>query len=213
MPATRMLTVYTFDELDDHAKERAREWWRTAENSDFDTDYIIEDAQRMATILGIEFDTKPVKLMGGGTRTDPVVYWSGFSSQGDGACFEGSYSYAKGAAKAIRAEAPQDVRLHQIADDLQAAQRKAFYRLTAHCKHSGHYYHSGCMRVSVFYQDDEWRDLPEGSEDAITEALRDFANWIYSQLEQEYEYRMSDENVDECIRINEYEFTRQGAIA
>lgn len=29
-------------------------------------------------------------------------------------------------------------------------------------------------------------------------------------LEQEYEYQNSDEQVDEAIRINEYEFTAEG---
>ena len=43
--------------------------------------------------------------------------------------------------------------------------------------------------------------------------LRSFADWIYRQLKEEYEYRMSDENVDESIRINEYEFDENGRIA
>ncbi len=46
--------------------------------------------------------------------------------------------------------------------------------------------------------------------DAIDRALRDFADWIYSQLEKEYEYQMSNECVDENIRANEYEFTEEG---
>jgi hypothetical protein len=37
--------------------------------------------------------------------------------------------------------------------------------------------------------------------------------WIYRQLEREYEWLMSDEQVDESIRINEYEFTEEGKLA
>ena len=47
----------------------------------------------------------------------------------------------------------------------------------------------------------------------MRDALRSFADWIYRQLEKEYEFNMSDENVDESIRINEYEFDETGAIA
>lgn len=211
MPSIRAKTVYRFDELPDAAKENARSWWRGLEAQDFDTDFVIEDAQRMAAILGIEFDAKPVKLMGGGTRYDPTVYWSGFSSQGDGACFEGRYSYAKGATKAIRAEAPNDKVLHAIADDLQAIQRQAFYKVHARCTHRGYYYHSGCMQVEAWHCDNEYATSVDS--DAVTEPLRDFANWIYRQLEAEYEWRMADEQVDDSIIANEYEFDEHGHFA
>ena len=201
-------TLYGFDELSDRTKERAREWWRDCENNDFDTDYVIEDAQRMGAILGIEFDTRPVKLLGGGTRYDPAVYWSGFSSQGDGACFEGRYRYTKGAAKAIRKEAPTDTRLHAIADALQDAQRAAFYRLEARCQHRGHYYHSGCMQVDVWDRENEYSTSVD--EEPIAQALRDFADWIYRQLETEHEWRMADEQVDDAITANEYTFDAEG---
>lgn len=211
MPRTIETTVFQFSELSDSAKETARNWWRELEAQDFDAEFVIDDAQHMAAILGIEFDGQPVKLMGGGTRTKPTVYWSGFGSQGDGACFEGYYSYAKGAAAKIRKEAPEDKELHRIADALQECQRKSFYRLRARCKHSGHYYHSGCMSVDVTDFDYPYRDIENG--DDLIQALRDFADWIYAQLEREYEYRMSDECVDESITINEYEFDASGARA
>src|SRR6476619_4611231 len=104
MPQIVEHTLYKFDELSDAAKERAREWFREGA-LDYDWwDFIYEDAARMANILGIDLNQKPVKLMGGGTRYDPFIWLSGFYSQSDGACFEGRYSYAKGAAKAIRKE-------------------------------------------------------------------------------------------------------------
>ncbi len=206
MPITVEHTLYTFEELSDRAKEAARDWWREAEQMDFDPDY--DDFEAIAKILGIEFDAKPIKLMGGGTRYQPTIYWSGFSSQGDGACFEGRYRYAKGASKAIRDYAPKDERLHAIADNLQAIQRKAFYRLEAKCSHRGHYCHSGCMQVDVWDSTSDYSTNVD--EDGIAEALRDFANWMYRQLEAEYEYRMSEENVDESIKLNEYTFDESG---
>jgi hypothetical protein len=63
---------------------------------------------------------------------------------------------------------------------------------------------------------DVTRDSPtdqapaEGSEEAVTEALRDLARWLYRQLEAEYDHLTSDEAVDEGIIINEYTFTEGG---
>lgn len=211
MPITVTHTLFHFNELSDRAKETARDWWRDLEAQDFDTSYVIEDAQRMGAILGIELDTKPVKLYGGGTRQEPVVYWSGFSSQGDGAQFEGRYAYAKGAHKAIRREAPTDTRLHAIADGLLKVQKACGYRLEARCDCRGaRYSHAGWMNVNVTDCADDWKSLPQNAEEAITELMRDFANWIYSQLETEYEWRMADEQVDDAITANEYTFAADG---
>ena len=69
--------------------------------------------------------------MGGGTRQKPCIWFSGFWSQGDGACFEGRYAYAPRASLRIRDYAPRDTELHRIADALQALQRLNFYQLTA----------------------------------------------------------------------------------
>lgn len=84
----------------------------------------------------------------------------------------------------------------------------AFYRLEAKCTHRGPYYHSGCMQVDVWNRDNEYSTNVD--EDGITQALRDFADWMYRQLESEYEWRMNDENVDESIRINKYTFDEDG---
>lgn len=213
MPRTETVkhTYYQFDELSDAAKEKAREWWRSCEAQDFDTEFVLDDAVQCAAILGITIDKKPTRRMDGTAGAgQPAIYWSGFSSQGDGACFEGSYEYAKGAAKAIRKHAPQDTELHRIADELQAIQRRRFYKATATMQHRGHYYHSGCMVVDVDLQDSGDSAHLVDAEERVTQTMRDFADWIYRQLEREYEYRMSDECVDESIRINEYEFTENG---
>lgn len=195
--------VYVYAELTDSAKETARDWWRGCENQDFDTDSTFDDAAQIAAMLGIEFRQRPVKLMNGATRYDPAIYWSGFSSQGDGACFEGSYSFAKGAAAAIAAYAPQDSTLAKIATRLTAIQRRAFYRISCAISHRDRYCHARTMAF-------EFDGATEAQESEIADCLRDFADWIYAQLESEYDYRMSDENVAECIEINDYEFDESG---
>lgn len=201
-------TVYQFAELSDTAKETARQWWRDCENQDFGASgFEFEPAETAANILGIEFHQNTVKLMGGSTRQKPDIRYSGFSSQGDGASFTGYYYYAKGCSKAIRAEFPTDKTLHAIADGLTALQRKHGYKLTAKITQSGHYCHQFTMCAEV---ENDGRDVTSETENELQDLLRDFAGWIYKGLEAEYDYRMSDANVDESIAINEYEFTENG---
>ena len=205
--------VFQYDELDDRAKERAREWYsRHVFEDSCDWEFVYEDAVRVAEILGIEIEPLYVPLMNGKSRKTPSIFFSGFSSQGDGACFEGTYRYAKGATKKIRQYAPQDKELHRIADELQAVQRKHFYHLIASMNHTGHYCHSGCMSVEVEHNEDRYRDIGDAEEE-ITQLMCDFADWIYERLSDEYDYQTSDEAVEEAIRANEYEFDEEGARA
>lgn len=213
MPQVVEHTIYKFEELSDQAKERARDWWREGA-LDYDWwDFVYEDAERMGKLLGIELAQKPVKLMSGKTRYDPCIYFSGFYSQGDGACFEGSYSYAKGAAKAIRKETGNtDHKLASIADRLQAIQRRYFYKLEAKVKQSGRYNHEFSTDIDVWISDKDEYDngAPEDAAEEVSDCLRDFMRWIYGQLRAEYEYQMADEQVDESITINEYTFDEDG---
>lgn len=200
MPHDKTETVFYFAELEDDAKEKARDWYRTGALDYEWWDCVYEDAITCAAILGIEIEK---------------IYFSGFSSQGDGACFEGTYAYAKGSAKAIRQHAPKDIDLASIADRLQDLQRGWFYGLSASVKQSGHYMHEMCTQISV-YDDQETtgssRNIVDADED-LTGLLREYMQWIYSNLMREYEWLMSDEQVDESITINEYEFNEDGSIA
>ena len=131
MPRIVETVVYPIEELPETAKESARAWYREACLDHEWYDFVFEDFETICRILGISLRTSPVKLMGGGTRDQPHILFRGFGSQGDGACFEGSLSYARGGAKAIRPHAPKDTELIRIADVLQAVQRKNIYQLTA----------------------------------------------------------------------------------
>src|SRR5262245_26996132 len=119
MPRVIETTVYEFDELNDKAKDRARAWYRELCAGDNDwSEPVIEDADRMACILGITI-TKDR-----GNKGEPMISWSGFSCQGDGASFVGSYEYAIGAPTRIREEASKDPELHAIADALNDIQQR-----------------------------------------------------------------------------------------
>jgi len=201
---SRIVTVKTevlkFNELTEEGKEKAIEklyninvdhdWW--------DCEY--DDFKQVAACIGIEIDE---------------IWFSGFSCQGDGACFEGTYEYQKGGLKAIKDYAPIDATLHQIAKDLQEIQRKAFYGLTATIKHSGHYYHEYCTDITVYQRDSQgYKDDCAGIaiHESIEEELRRFMRWMYKQLNKQYDYLTSKEAIVETIAANDYEFTADGEI-
>jgi len=206
---TEKTTIYQFSELSDEAKEKAREWWREG-GMDYEWwDFIYDDAVQCAEALGISIDHRPGRNgRGEPTKGQPTIYFSGFWSQGDGACFEGDYSYRKGWRKALNDYAPKDSDLFRIGKELQDAQRKLNWQGSATIKHVGHYYHQRSISVTVM--DGEGSYVSREHEDAISECMSDFCSWIYKRLEEEYDYRMSDEAVDETIEANEYEFTVDG---
>lgn len=207
---TVAINIFSLSELTDAAKEAAREWYRTnvaCEGQWYESVY--EDAASVADILGIDLRTRKVAFRNGETRYDGInIMFSGFSCQGDGAQFVGSYCYAKGASKEIREYAPQDEELHRIADELQAIQRKHFYRIAATVQHSGHYSHEYCTDIDVNLGDYKYPSLDVQKE--VAETLRSFMRWIYRSLEKEYDWKRSDEVVDEEIEANDFKFTDNG---
>jgi hypothetical protein len=204
-------TVFQYSELSKEAQEVARDWFREASTGDtYWAEYIYDDADTIAKLFGLEIGQRSYQTMGGKTRHEPAIYWSGFSCQGDGASFEGTYHFKAGALNAIKEHAPQDEKLHSIVADLEAAGVMGLKITT-----SGHYSHSGSMSFELLDYDAEGNDYDNDAttleqEVAASKALRRFADWIYSNLEKEYEYRNSDETVADDIIANEYEFTEDG---
>ena len=210
MPRIIETTVYMIDELSDAAKENARIWYRHQGLHDEWYDFVYEDFETICRILGVTLATTPVRLYGGGTRDKPQIFWSGFSFQGDGASFAGRYSYARGAANAIRAHAPKDAELHRIANELQAVQRRNFWQVHASIRQQGRYCHEYSMAIEVERDSPTWQPMTDGAEETVIEALRDLARWLYRQLHSEYEHQTSDEAVDEIVAANELTFTADG---
>ena len=210
MPRTVETVVYAIEELTETAKESARAWYcgSCLEHEWYDA--VFEDFEAICRILGVTLRTSPVRLYGGGTREKPHLFFRGFSSQGDGASFEGQYSHARGVARAIRVHAPKDEELHRIADELQAAQKRNFYQLNTVIRTRGNYCHEHSMAIEVERDSPTWQPMTDGAEDTVTEALRDLARWFYRQLEREYDYLTSDPAVDESIATNGFTFTAEG---
>jgi hypothetical protein len=180
--------VFQFEELPESAKGTAI----NAVNC-FD-DFVIDDAKTVAALMGWRIDK---------------IYFSGFWSQGDGACFEGVMRYAKGCTKAIKSYAPQDTELQRIAQAWQDLQKRNFYSLTATVKQRGHYMHSGC---TSFDCEDTRTGYLESLEiqDEIETIGRDFMDWIYKSLEKEYDYQTSESAIVELCEANDYLFDKHG---
>lgn len=206
---TQTTTIYKFDELSDEAKQTAINNNRSWSVQDFEWwDSSYESFAEAAGLFGLDIRQTRKSLMGGGNCYDPAIFFSGFSSQGDGACFEGHYTYKKGALKATKQAFPTDYKLLRIVRDLQTLQQRNFYQLTATTKHRGRYNHSGCMDITVDRADG--KAVSGGDEESLKQLFRDFADWIYSHLEKEYDYLTSDESVAESLSANEVEFTEDG---
>lgn len=146
---------------------------------DFHHEAVFEDATQIAALMGIEIHN---------------IYYSGFWSQGDGACFVGDLGYAKGCAKNVKLHAPKDKELHDIAERWQDLQSKYFYKVDGKVTHTGPYYHSNSVSFDFY---DHTGELPESffdkDEDEAMSILTDFMGWIYDQLEVSYDFHTAFE--------------------
>lgn len=203
-------TVYQIDELDGAARDRARDWYRRHAIYEDWYEFRFADFVSVCDILGVLLSAKSVPLIGGGSRAAPKIYFSGFSSQGDGACYEGGYRFARDSVGRMRAHAPQDTDLHAIAAGLLDVQRRNFYQIRAEIRHAGRYCHEYSMQIAVRRESATGQDMSNADEETVIDALRGLARWLYRQLEAEYDFIAADDQIDEAIRLNRYSFTEDG---
>ena len=124
---------------------------------------VIHDAKEIAALMGITIDK---------------IYFSGFWSQGDGACFTGQLGYDKDCLKKVMEHAPNDLELQEIAalwSNLRCPD------LSGHVIHTGRYYHSN----SVIFDIEEDREVDEK---AVIRTAKRFMDWVYKELEQAYNF-------------------------
>lgn len=232
------IKLYQFDELSDRAKEKAREWYRRVSADDTfwhehvpRSHTVIDDAADVLKKCGFDTYRRRAKLMNSTSKLMPAIYFTGFWSQGDGACFEASWSpesimdHAAFCSEypATWTDADGVVHRSESNEALQAIHAESV-RLAAlnptrmvswHCVHSGRYCHE--HSVSFHYDDErgdgddgDTENMPADIQEEHEENARDAMRWIYRQLEREWEWQNSNEQIDETIRANEYEFTEDG---
>lgn len=209
MTDTEEKTEFKFDELSEHAKERARENYTSGDYPGYEWwDAIYDDAVRMARLLGIEIGTTTHSGRKPGTTYQTTNIWfSGFCSQGDGAHFAGDYKFAPNAVKDIEQETT-DEELLRIATELTLMQLTQ--RLNGHEYFRGSIFsdNSNCIRTEIY----DWGidEVGEPGEEDFKQLMQDFADWIYKRLEDEYDYLCSDEYVDERLSENDCVFDEDG---
>jgi hypothetical protein len=182
-----------YSELNDQAKAKVLDSFAsTAFNDSFSWEHIYDDAKHIGELMGISIDN---------------ISFSGFSHQGSFASYSGSYAYRKGTLASVKAYAPKDTDLHDIAKALQDIQKRHFYRLIASISES-HYYG---MTYSIEDSENPYKDIGDDGWD-LKDTLNDFAHWIYRQLESAYEYETSEEYIVENIEANDYDFSEDGDI-
>lgn len=216
--------VYTYEELSDKAKERAREWYRTDYPYYDWWDFLYEDFDTRAQELGIEIGKKSVPLMNGKTRYDPEIYFSGFYCQGSGSSFSGRWRAWDMNPDKLKSECPDETELHRISNVLvDCANEDGGMWADIEAKgdnwisvevHNGETIEEKLNDLE--YKSNEYNLLAQACqqrEEEVIKALRDFNRWMYQRLKEEYEYLTSDKQIEESIIINEYEFTEDGEIA
>ena len=203
-------TVYTLNELSSTAREKARDEYRQHHADSNWYENVYEDFREVCDIFGIDLRQRVIRLSNGRFMEEPCIWFSGFCSQGDGACFEGLWHWQPAAPRKIREYAPQDRELHRIADALQAVQKRNFWQLQAEISYRGRYCHPYSMDITVTRNSPTGQVMTTDAEAAVSEVLRDLAFWLYRQLENEYDWLTSDAAVDEALLINEYTFTEAG---
>lgn len=196
---------YDVTRLHESVREEVLNSWRETQMDHDWWDCVYNDAKRMGALMGVEIDD---------------IQFSGFWSQGDGASFTGTYKCRSDAVEAITSECGgNDEELIRIATELTALQTtfKLQHGFTFECliqRMPGHYVHSSMMQTGWPDDEEQYRAVgPKVCSDmdqAIERLMRRFANWIYDQLQAEYDYLTSDEQVIESIRSSGLRFDSSG---
>ena len=209
-------TVFTFEELPDRARERARDWYRNGMCNDWEPAF--DEFKDLAKTFGIEFKTRSVKLYGGGTRGEPLINYS-VGDRGEFCSYEGTWSVKSDALVKFKEMGWKDDDLLGIAEALTRAslycQLKGLPDFHAHVTTSDR--DDSMMEVSFDSLEDEDGEefpiIPKDICEAVETALQDFASYMLKCMSDDYEWRYSDECVDENIQCNEYEFDEDGDCA
>lgn len=202
-------TVFTYSELSEDAKAKARDWYREMDAQSGDTFFsesVLDDFGEVLTACGFDLVR--------GARGRDAIYWSGFGSQGDGASFAAYWRASRVDIDATLADrpatCPSNAELHPIliaARDLAALDGQAHGDTAPTTR--------GHSQVSDYGTGEDLEDnanAPDAA-DMFKELCSDLAHWLYHQLEREYAYQNTDAAVAESIEANEYEFTADGAPA
>ena len=193
---TKTFTVYKFEDLSEEGKEKALQQERGATNESMNLDFTIEESIEDLKELGIE---------------EPKIFYSGFNSQGDGACFEFcNIDFEKFLTKnKIKSKFKLLIK-YQGAITFRGEQSGRYYHENSVDNFQEISSHLGCndMHYSRVF-------------DALEKQLEAFGEWfegwrvekckeIYKDLENDNDYQLSDDNLKDNIIANDYDFNQDG---
>ena len=182
--------IFNITELSEDAQEAAYQQWAEIEHSMFDSDFMKDDIITLGNCIGINIDQ---------------VLWSGFNSQGDGACFTGDYEYNPNWKEKIESYAPTDETMIELGEELS----KIYDVYGTHSItviHDHFYYHENSVVIDTSSDDVD----SQAALDLIDPLLREFMKYSYTLLEKQYEYYLSKEVFIESSLANEYEYYSNG---
>lgn len=188
---TKEITVYGFSELADDIQENVLNHFR-----DINTDYQWYDCL---------FDDWREKLEAYGF-TAPEIHFSGFYSQGDGACFDAG----------IDLDRAFDRYLEEFPLKHVEGFRAFLYECGARIITTNHRYSHWNTRSIEYDSGHSGKRLNSRLDhfiDWLEAKRKEFSQAIYRDLENEYDYLTSDEAVRDSIEANDYEFTATGKVA
>lgn len=139
------------------------------------------------------------------------IFFNGFYSQGDGACFTGTYRYKEDSVKHLVMNHCSE-EFTAIAESLLELQKKC--NLDCFCKiiHVGRYYHENSVRFEFCSEFDENQSLVDIYEPFFINQFKNISKLIYKKLQEAYEDLISDDCVLGTIESNNYEFYENGKI-
>jgi hypothetical protein len=225
METMEELKTYTYEQLTDEAKENVKQWWweHGAEHEWWDCAY--EDFKEDGKAFGFDVGK---------------MHFSGFYSQGDGACWSGHIDVVAWLRSHTEDSIGREAWIQLINEDFTDKNLPIGYS-------DGRYYHSGTMSIGYWdsvldgngddltgsdallikdsiFQGMHYRDLMslimsddacqyktmQDLAEAIEVSARDYADELYKQLREEYEYITGEENLIEMCNINDWRFDEEG---
>jgi len=211
--------TYTYTQLTPTAQETVKQWWyeHGAEHEWWDCAY--EDFTEQGYKLGFVVEN---------------INFTGFHSQGDGACWSGQVDVATWLKTHTEDSIARDAWCALIAEEFCDKHFLIHFR--------GHYSHSNTMtcvgwdwvdengeqdylylKQPSIFQGMHYKELhnlirstdfpytdPNDIEEAAFSSAKDYADELYKRLRKEYEYITSEANLIEMCEINDWRFDDEG---
>lgn len=187
------VVLYQYDELNEQAKKVAREWFKN-DDGEMGQNYCDEECSSWNAVLKDDY--------GFG---NPDICYSGFCCPGDGASFT---CESVDLQKLVAVFPEKFSAFRRLYLDIISKNVRFFIKRKGSC-----YCHERMVRCD--YEGYRWlSEKLEGYVSKIAAVIdgiqQSLSRKIYKDLEEAYFQAYSDENAEECIVCNEYEFYSDG---